>query len=281
MCSGVRSNSVAFGQKSQSAAPYKLKKRVLFAHGNGFPARTYATFLRALSPVSLRYVPLFGHDSLGRAFSSKWPQLLAQLLSCLDRSSRPVVGVGHSLGAVLCLQAYYLRPTSFTHLVLMDPPLFRPLKQIGIWLAQSIGQADLVISPARKARRRRTWWPSRAEAETCLRRRSLFKNFHPEAMQDYLRYGLKPASEKGLTLAFSQQIEYHIFRSTPARIRFSAIHVPCYLLYSATYEVCSYADIRYLAHLLPSVRFIPISGGHMFPFEQPEEIAHLIHLLLT
>ena len=266
--------------KSYISSSSKLKRKVLFAHSNGFSARTYATFLQALSPASLRYVPLFGHDSKGRASSSKWSYLSKQLLDCVDRSSSPVVGIGHSMGAVLILQTYYLRPSSFTHLILMDPPLFRPIKQAGIRIAKWIGQSDLLISPARKAKRRRNWWRSKEEANNYLKEKPLFKRFHPKAMKDYITYGLKPSPKKGFTLSFSQQIEYEIFRHTRLSMQFAAVEIPCYLLYSTSYKVCSRSDIRYLASQLPNVRFTPISGGHMFPFEQPKETAHLIHCLL-
>ena len=280
MCAQISSPSQGSNLSSSTKGHPQLPGRVLFAHGNGFPARTYSTFLRALAPSSLRYVPLFGHDRLGQPCTSEQAALSAQLLDCLGKSSEPVLGVGHSLGAVLSLQAYYLCPSAFSKLVLMDPPLFGPTKQAVIWVAQQLGCVDRVIPPARKAKRRRTHWTNQADACEFLQDKPLFQKFHPSALQDYLKYGLKPTPEGGTTLAFSQEIEYQIFCRPPLRLPLLPVRIPCYLLYSASYEACSRSDIRYLAQQLPGIRFIPISAGHMFPMEQPKETAYLIHRLL-
>ena len=261
--------------------PEPWPSSLFFAHGNGFPARSYTTLLRALSPRRLRYVPCLG---LGMADVVKqkaipWSTLLRQLYDYLPQKSSPVVGLGHSLGAVLILQAYYARRSSFSKLVLMDPPLFGWGKQLSIRLFQSIGRADRVIAPARKAKRRRMCWRSYDEAKEYLKTRPLLSRFHPQALEDYLRHGLCQTST-GYTLRLPREVEYRIFCGTPWRLRFMPIDVPCYVLYSAEYQACSPKDVRYLSRQLPAARFVPMAGGHMFPLEQPRATAQLIQSLL-
>ena len=251
---------------------------VFFAHGTGFLARTYASFLGALAPKRLRYVPCLGMQE-NKVIASNWSDLLHQTISYIPRSSAPMVGVGHSLGAVLTLQACYLRPYAFSHLVLMDPPLFDWSIQWPIRFMRLLGQPARAIRPARRARSRQFFWRTREEARAHLRSKSLFARFHPQAFEDYINYGLR-SSEAGCELAIPRALEYRIFCSTPARIAFIRTKVPIYVLYSAEYEVCRRRDVRYIARQLPDAHLVPVAGGHMFPLEQPGQTAELIRALI-
>ena len=251
---------------------------VFFAHGTGFLARTYASFLGALAPKRLRYVPCLGMQG-NKTIAGNCKDLLHQTISYIPRHTTPMIGIGHSLGAVLILQAYYLRPSSFSHLVLMDPPLFDWSRQWPIRLMRLVGQEERAIRPAQRAKSRKDFWKTKEEARTHLSSKSLFARFHPQAFEDYINHGLQK-SGPGYTLSIPRTLEHRIFCSTPARIAFMHIEVPIYVLYSVEYEVCRRRDIRYIARQLPDARLIPMTGSHMFPLEQPWQTAELIRSLI-
>ena len=250
-----------------------------FAHSNGFHAPTYRYFLEQLQPHRIQYLEKFGHDPRYNPKYS-WTPLVDQLIHSIEEQQKPVVAVGHSLGAVVSLYAYYRRPELFSGLVLMDPPFFGfPLRFL--MLASRIaGISGMLIPPAKKARKRRTTWESREEAYQSLKDKSLFRYFHPESFSDYINYGLVEGKRGGLELSFSAKEEYRIFRHTPFWLGSGEIHVPSFYLYSNRFEIGSPESIRALQKKFTSTEFIPIDAGHMFPLEQPEETAALIKQLI-
>ena len=254
--------------------------RVLFSHANGFPTRSYSTFLRALSPAGLRYVPCIGKN-LRYALKQDWQPLLLPILDLLHVDASPAVGIGHSMGAILTLQAYYICPAAFSHIILIDPPLFSKMKRCFIHLFQCIGQADVLIYPARKAKRRRTHWNSREEAGNYLREKPLFKILAAEAVQDYLNYALEENEDGGVSLVISRDIEYQIFCSVPVNLQVKHVDIPCYVLYSTRYQASKPSGVRSFAKKLPSVRFIPMDFGHMAPLEAPVVFAQFIRSLIS
>ena len=274
----VRAESGAYDAPAELKAQLCWRYGVFFAHGTGFPARTYGSFLRALSPMRLRYVPCLGMEK-DDVIAEDWKGLLEHLMDYMPQNAAPSVGVGHSLGAVLLLEAYYLRPKAFSHLVLMDPPIFSWSRRWPIRVARFFGQTERVIKQAQRAKRRQNFWKTKEEARTHLCLKSLFADFHPQSFEDYLKYGLQ-ASERGYELCIPRSLEYNIFCSTPTEIHFMRSKLPTYVLYSAKYEVCRREDIRYIARQLPEARLIPVAGGHMFPLEQPEQTAELIQSLI-
>ena len=136
---------------------------ICFAHANGFPAEVYSTFLNYLKPYDCRYISCIGHTE---AFMKRpnWRTLFSEWLRFIDAQPRPIIALGHSMGAVLHLQAYLWRPQVFQQLILMDPPLFHISKHMLLVLARKLGFADRLITPARQAKTRRTHWASRQKS---------------------------------------------------------------------------------------------------------------------
>ena len=253
--------------------------RILFSHSNGFPARSYRYFFEMLSPTHLRYVPQHGH-TIPQSSIKNWNVLSDELISLIRREHTPYIGIGHSMGAVLMLRAYYQYPEAFSHLFLMDPPLFSRPIQLGLWLVHMMGLGNRLIPHARRAKRRRTQWQSRAEAKTYFMQRKLFKNFHPQSLQEYITHGLQKTYDGSYRLRFSAAVEHKIFSKVPSCLPLKPIHIPSYYLYSTSHSVTSSKNISYLAKQLPTTQFIPVQGGHMFPLEHPKQVADLIHTLL-
>ena len=272
---------------SISVSPSRWLARVFFIHGNGFPSGSYAPFLRSLHPQRLRYVPLIGHNMPPQKKQSypSWKQLIDQQIKALQLGGckEPYVGIGHSMGANLLLAAYAKHPSAFSALVLMDPPILARKRRWGLSLLQRLGMAEKVIPPARKAKTRRSHWPSRQDAAKHLFSRSLFSRFPQDAKDAYLRHGIKDCAneQKGVQLAFDPKLEYHFYIHAPVRHPLRIKEIPVLVMYSSEYEVLRVTDVYYLRHRLLGAQFIPIPAGHMFPMEQPELTAHLIRHFLV
>jgi pimeloyl-ACP methyl ester carboxylesterase len=252
---------------------------IIFSHANGFPFSTYRYFLEQLAPHEVRGIERLGHGSY--ASSREWPLLADELIDYIQReASSPVVGLGHSLGAVATLFAARKRPALFSQLILMDPPLLSWQKRYAMAVFRSIGLGRK-IPPAAKARRRRTHFPDRATARSYFQPKSLFRNFHPQCFEDYVQHGLQASpTGEGLELAFEQAIEYQYFLNTPARPGRLSLQVPTQLLYSAEQEVLGSAELKALKKKMPQAQFEAVPAGHMFPLEKPEQVAARIKALI-
>jgi len=250
-----------------------------FAHSNGFSALTYRYFLEQLHPLEVQYLPKFGHNPLFTPRFS-WNPLADQLIRSIEEQEKPVVAVGHSLGAVVSLYAYYKRPELFKSLIMMDPPFFGFSTRLVLLGARALGISGELVPPAKKAKKRNTRWRSREEAADALRNKALFRNFHPESFNDYINYGLTETKDGDFTLDFSAREEYRIFKHTPFLLGSGKIDVPSFYLYSNRFEIGSIKTIEALQKKFRHTDFIPIDAGHMFPMEKPHEVAILIKKLI-
>ena len=91
-----------------------------FAHANGFPADTYRRLFEALRARGFDQpaaIPQMGHQP-EHPVTDGWHHLVDELCHYLEQHCpEPVVGVGHSFGAVVTLMAAHRRPNDVVILV--------------------------------------------------------------------------------------------------------------------------------------------------------------------
>ncbi|KAL9612196.1 MAG: hypothetical protein Q9167_003184 [Letrouitia subvulpina] len=90
---------------------------------------------------------------------------------------RPIVGIGHSMGALQLVHLSLLHPRLFHTLILMDPVI--------------LGDAPYGPNAAFLSTRRPDLWPSRAAAESSFRRNPFFQAWDPRVLSLYVKYGLR------------------------------------------------------------------------------------------
>ncbi|MBS0338297.1 MAG: alpha/beta hydrolase, partial [Proteobacteria bacterium] len=192
-----------------------MRRPVLhFSHANGFPAPSYRRMLGLLEGAfRVGAIPALGMDPRHPP-TEGWPHLASQVIEHVERSySQPVIGVGHSLGGYLTFMAAAARPDLFRAIILLDAPIIGAIKGRLLGATKRFGIVDRV-TPAGATRERRAEWASLAEAERHFRGKKLFRHFAPEALRDYVRYGLVDDGEK-LRLMIDPAIEYQIYRTVP------------------------------------------------------------------
>ncbi len=242
-----------------------------FSHANGFPAGCYRVFLGSLSDrFDVRSVPCIGHDPR-YPVTDGWPHLVDQLIAAIEaHGQQPVIGVGHSLGGMLSFLAAVKRPALFRAVILLDAPLLSVFRGNAVALLKRVGLIGRV-APGANTRNRRLEWPSHAAAVEHFRRKALFRHFDPRCLDDYVRFGTAPTA-RGLRLVFDPVIEDRIYRTLPhhlGRIA-SQLSVPGGLL------VANDSDVARRVGLVGSRRhlhIVRVGGGHLFPFERPEQAA--------
>jgi pimeloyl-ACP methyl ester carboxylesterase len=248
-----------------------------FAHANGFPAATYRYFFEQLQPLPVLAIPQIGQTV--QRFRS-WEPFADEMIAFLEQQQTgPVVGVGHSLGGVVTYFAARKCPELFSRIILLDPPMFRPVKRKMAGLVDAVGLGGNFIPPAIKAKKRRRTFDDKEQAALFFKQKSLFRSFHPESFEDYIQYGLQE-SQSGVELVFPAEREYRIFCKTPSTFGPFRLKVPLDYVYSTKMEVTSEKDINHLRSYFKGVPFHAFDAGHMFPLEQPEATANFIKQLI-
>ncbi|KAI4109134.1 MAG: hypothetical protein LQ339_001940 [Xanthoria mediterranea] len=167
---------------------------IVTSHANGFPKETYEVFFEHLLQISknhgfrIRSIIIADRSNHGasgvlneklQGDDPSWfdhPRDLLHILNVL-RPPRPIVGVGHSMGATELINLSLIHPRLFTSLVLIEP-----IVMLGSLAGPNIAMPSTF---------RRDLWPTRSAAEEAFRKNRFFDSFHPEVLERYLKYGLR------------------------------------------------------------------------------------------
>jgi len=254
------------------------KKRILhFAHGNGFPAKTYGKLLGLLSlDFDVIAIEKLGHNPT-YPVDENWAGLVQELINHLEKTaSEPVIGVGHSMGGLLTFLAAYLRPELFRQIIMLDPPVIYGPSAFFFLLSKKLNLLDHMGLIAHSLKRP-TWWPGFSEAADHFKNNPPFIRFDPECLEDYMRHGII-ASETGIRLRFDVNLEIHIFKTTPHNLNClrKRLLVPGIMVFGEHTNMPSGHTVTRFAkrHGLLIERFK--DGSHVFPFEHPLRTASLI-----
>ena len=115
-----------------------MKPLIHFAHANGVPAQVYQKLFDALSDqFDVIYVPLIGTDQR-YPVDNHWESMTQQVIDSIVQKAngRKVIGIGHSLGAVLTFKAALKRPDLFERVLMMDPPLILGKESVMLHIAK-------------------------------------------------------------------------------------------------------------------------------------------------
>ena len=254
----------------------RMRRPVLhFSHANGFPAPTYRRMLGLLeASFRVSMITALGMDPRHPP-TEGWPLLARQVIEDVERShAQPVIGVGHSLGGYLTFMAAVARPDLFRSVILLDAPIIGVIKGRLLGATKRFGIVDRV-TPAGATRERRAEWGNLAEAERHFRAKTLFRDFAPEALRDYVRFGLMDDGSK-LRLMINPAIEYEIYRTVPHNLHqlLPNLKVPAGFIGGAHSDVVrrvGLSTMRRAGFLLRRVQ-----GGHLFPLEHPRAAADAI-----
>lgn len=255
---------------------------IQFSHANGVPAESYQYLFELLQPHQVSYVSAYG---LGRFQPGRsWQPLVQELIAAIEAAhSEPVVGIGHSLGGVITCWAALQRPDLFQRIVLLDPPfLGMELRRWIILLSPLSTRLKLRIAPlAKKAARRRAQFGSYEEARAYWGQRRFFKSWHPACFEAYVQHALVDDGQGGLTLRIPRELEAHLFATTPPFLRGGTHAMPAHYLHAVPGGVTPVSAIETTHRkAFPTMGFLPVEGGHMFPVEQPARTADMLLRLL-
>jgi pimeloyl-ACP methyl ester carboxylesterase len=254
-----------------------------FLHGNGFCAGTYAPFIRHLAgKLHITASDIRGHS--GSEFETlerirDW-RVFAEDLNTLIRGIQapPVIGMGHSLGAVATTIAAASYPDLFKAIILIDP-VFLPSRTL--WKAAGMRFLGLAGAWPRavRARKRRRVFNGKADAFRYFVARGIFKSWSPEFVQAYLECGLLEKDEQTAVLRCDPELEAQIFESVPLDVWSQCRKISCPVLAVRGEQSDVFlkeAAVR-LARTAVDCEVVTIPDcGHFLTMEKPQPCAQVI-----
>lgn len=266
-------------RKGESGAP-----SVHFLHGNGLCATT-------LLPIGERFpahwnllftdVPGHGESKQPEGYMPNWLQMARQIADTLEtRIDEPIYAVGHSMGGVLTLMMAAERPHLFKRIALLDPVLFsqeiillqRFMRKTGLWR-----RTDLV----EKVAARRKQWPDADSMKQDLSQKSLYRDWHPDALQAFIQGGTR-TTDTGLELCCAPAWEASIFGSYPRGLweAVKKVDVPVDIFVASKSYNFIARSAEKAAKANPNIQWQMVEGGHCFAMEQPDATASKLLELL-
>ena len=262
-----------------------MKPLIHFAHANGVPSKVYQKLFDLLSDdYDVIDVPLLGPDK-SYPVDNHWESLTRQVIDSIVRQAqgRKVIGLGHSLGAVLSFKAAQQRPELFSQVIMLDPPMIMGKDSVALHIAKLL-KLKMVdsMSPAALSLRRRDHWDSREQAAELLRPKGFYQDFDADCFQAYIDFALTDDYARGgVELTIPKMDEVSIFRTNPSLwwLPQSELKVPVHLVAA---EKGPFIGRRYPQQMKKkfNVPYTVVPGSHMFPLEHPVETVALIKSLI-
>jgi pimeloyl-ACP methyl ester carboxylesterase len=251
-----------------------MTPRIIFSHGNSFPASTYKVVLDNLRQRGFRVdaVEMYGHDPK-YPVTNNWPHLVQQLADFAREKQgdgEPAFLVGHSLGGILSLMCAARHPELARGVLMIDSPV------LGGWRATTLGLAkrtSLVgsVSPGRISQKRRNHWPSLEAALDNFSSKKAFAKWDPQVLRDYLEHGTRDENGQRV-LCFDRDVETAIYNSLPHKLDSLLKRKPlkCPVAFiGGTHSAEMRQAGAELTHKVVKGRIMMLDGSHLFPMEKP------------
>jgi pimeloyl-ACP methyl ester carboxylesterase len=251
---------------------------LVFAHANGYPAGGYRQFLGCLARkydvTGLHHRPMWSTESAPEMLD--WNCFAADLEETLEATqTEPVWMMGHSMGAVVSVQAAARRPELFRGLILIDPVFMTPqtIEARRRMPREAIEEMPLVHKTLNRPNR----FDSQQEAFEFHRGKRVFAGFSDAVLWDYIRAGTRRTEQGDFELAYCREWEAAAYRSAPqVWDELAAVKLPVLGLRGEDSNTLSEDAFALWAQTQPFADLRSCRGGHLLPLEYPEATADTV-----
>ena len=254
-------------------------KRMHLAHANGFHPMMYKDLLSAFTDThqisGILFKPYWPNTG-SRQFKS-WSEFADDLIDYFDQQGlKDVIGIGHSLGAIVSVLAQNKRPELFSKLILMEPVILPPKLYAMQWLPISLRKK--LVPPAKIAMKRQEHWDSKDQAYNQLRPKRVFKDIPDHILKAYVEYGTIENNQGGVSLSYSRDWEAQVYSTANSPWKaLKRIDIPTTIIRGEKSNVLGNTTWELLKSRLSNFSFIEIeSGGHLVTFEKKSDITKVI-----
>ncbi|KAI8146537.1 Alpha/Beta hydrolase protein [Fennellomyces sp. T-0311] len=281
---------------------FRRKIAFIWTHGSGFHKellhplmRRFIARLRSIYKYNDVHVDFIAWDKRNHGDSSRlnsgiqdetkpvsWMTAGLDLLQVIADAKQnttydKIIGIGHSSGACVTFLAEMISPKTFDGLC-------------GIELIARDYIVDYATRESKSlsisALKRRDTWPSRDECREKLLRHAFWRKFHPEAMDNYVNYGLYTAEDGSVKLKCTKQQEHaHIWGDVYVALivfqSLKALSIPAHLIFctESTKDIIINGAPDDMAMQSPLITLGTVVGSHMLPAENPDLVVPEIEKL--
>jgi pimeloyl-ACP methyl ester carboxylesterase len=258
-----------------------------FLHANGYPPACYKSFLDLLQTnyhvFGMLLRPLWPDSD--PAEIRDWKPFSEDLLQFLAQMPAPVIGVGHSIGAVVTLRAALQEPARFGALVLIEPVLVVPSFMLKWQIVRKLGLGDWLHPLIAGTKKRRRTFDNLEKVFRGYRKRSLFRFMNDEQLR-LLISGMTRPGDRGYELVYPPEWEAQIYRTGMQDFdlwrSLPHLEVPTLLLRGAETDTFLPEAAMLVQRKQPgaTVEALPRST-HLLPLEQPKELFEIMQSFLN
>jgi pimeloyl-ACP methyl ester carboxylesterase len=258
-----------------------------FLHANGYPPECYRPLLELLQTqyhvFGMLLRPLW-KDSDPSSIHD-WEPFSDDLLKFLAPQSTPVIGVGHSIGAVVTLRAALREPRKFRALVLLDPVLFAPGRLIGWKFLSALGLGDRVHPLIRGAKKRRRVFDDLETVFRGYRSRNIFRYMSDANLRIYIEGITQPKADHTYGLVYSPEWEAQIYRTGLRDLDIwrdlPKLDVPTLFIRGAETDTFLEGAAKFIKWKQPRVRVETLDKStHLLPLERPQDVFDMVQSFL-
>lgn len=216
-----------------------------------------------------------------------WIPFSEDLLRLLDEQKLgPVIGMGHSIGAIVALRAALREPGRFRALVLMDPVLF-PRYFILEWnAARMLGLGYRFHPLINGAVKRRREFDDLDKVFEGYRRREIFRYFSDENLRVFIAGMTKPKAGGGYELAYSPEWEARIYytgiwHDWDLWNGLKRLEIPTLIIRGAETDTFWASTARSVQNLNRRIKMVTLEKStHLLPLERPQEVFEITQAFL-
>lgn len=259
-----------------------------FLHANGYPPECYQPFLELLQTqyhvFGMLLRPLWKDSNPNEI--QDWHPFSEDLLQFLAPYPTPVIGVGHSIGAVVTLRAALREPGKFRALVLIDPVLFVPLFQLLWSIVRMAGLGDTLHPLIAGAKKRRRAFDDLETMYRGYRNRKIFQYMRDESLRSYIEGITKPKADGGgYELVYSPEWEAQIYRTGMHDLDIwrdlPILKLPILFIRGAETDTFMENAARLVKRKQPHARIETLDKStHLLPLERPQEVFDMMQSFL-
>jgi pimeloyl-ACP methyl ester carboxylesterase len=258
-----------------------------FLHANGYPPECYQPFLELLQTqyhvFGMLLRPLWKDSNPSEIRS--WEPFSDDLLQFLAPQPTPVIGVGHSIGAVVTLRAALREPGRFSALVLIDPVLFVPSRLISWKFFYTLGLGDRLHPLIAGAKKRRRVFDDLEVVFRRYRSRNVFRYMSDENLRIYIEGVTRSKADGTYGLVYSPEWEAQIYRTGLQDFDIwrglPKLEVPTLFIRGAETDTFLEKAAKLVKRMLPKAWVETLDKStHLLPLERPQEVFNIMQSFL-
>ena len=259
-----------------------------FLHANGYPPECYTPLLELLKSeyrvFGMLLRPLWPDSNPGDI--QDWQPFSGDLLRFLSsRATAPVIGVGHSMGAIVTLRAALQDPGKFRSLVLIDPVLFPPRRLITWNIIRAMGMGNKLHPKIAGSLKRRRTLDDLNTVFRGYRNREVFRYMSDENLRIDID-GITKPKNGGHEFVYSPEWESRIYftglRDFDSWRDLPSLKVPTLFMRGAETDTFWEEAAKMVKRKQPKAKLETLEKStHLLPLERPQEVFDIMQSFLS